>query len=1191
MSHSSLCLLMVLALQPNCFAQDAALAEQVQGEYLKGSLGIQVAATGDAEYRVTFFEGGLPGAGWNRGPTQTTELDHEAVSDLLNTAERQERHGPSLGAKPPTGAIVLFDGTSQSVDQHWQSGAKLVEGNLLQAGATTQKRFNDYRLHLEFRTPFSPKSEGQGRGNSGVYHQARYETQVLDSFGFDNESNTCGAIYGIQAADFNACLPPLAWQTYDIEFVAARWDAAGKKTAEAKLSVWLNGFPIHRDQSVPNATTAAPNAESPAPGPLYLQDHGNSVTYRNIWLVPIDADQVALRPRVSGFERLHTTISNDEELALSGRLLISELGCVACHDPGLLPNLDDSKQAPLLKQAGARLKPGYIASMLADVHRSKLGTTMPDLLHGLDAKNKSETIEAISAFVESTGKSRRHSRSDRQASERGQQLYSRIGCAVCHGFPDGNKVTSTSVPLPEISKKYTFDGLALFLKQPHQARPSNRMPGMQLDDNEVRDLAHFLLPTVDPADARPDTRFSLYHGEWNKLPDFDKLTAITKGTTEGFDLGVADRNNNYAVRFDTFLTIDTAGEYRFHLGSDDGSKLYVDGKTVVDVDGIHPHQTSSNSIRLDAGTHSLRVEYFQGGGEATLDVQWESDSFVRQSLDGWLTLDRDGAKSPAKESVVDPSIIEKGKILFTKVGCGQCHKMPGLLSSTGQLAKAPRLDQCNPEEGCLAQRLPAGIPDYRLSFNQKEAIRAALQTQPNDELAESQRTKFALHQLNCVACHQRDGWGGPESDKLELFQSTIPEMGDEGRLPPRLTGVGDKLNDKFLAKVLAEGARHRPYMHVRMPQYHEATNGLADHWKKTDRPSDDRIAHAATEPEVRTLAAGRQLAGIKGLSCAQCHTFGNQKAIGIQAIGLLSMTERLRPEWFYRYLMEPTKYRPGTRMPASFPDGSSVLKTVYDGNAEHQIAALWKYLAQGDKASIPEGLLRDQMVLEPKDRPILYRNFLEGLSARGIAVGYPGGLNIAWDAESMSLSKAWQGQFIDASMHWRDRGVGRQRPLGDLILSFETVSPVAILDNPETVWPTSKQITKSHHFKGYRLDHAGYPTFRYQIDGIEVLDRPDLILSQDGTPGLKRTLTVQSATEESQTKNSASGKLWLRLAEGNQIRSEDANTWLVDDQYRVTIPASFAARASIRNSNNRQELVMPIESLAQPFNVEYVVRW
>jgi hypothetical protein len=103
-------------------------------------------------------------------------------------------------------------------------------------------------------------------------------------------------------------------------------------------------------------------------------------------------------------------------------------------------------------------------------------------------------------------------------------------------------------------------------------------------------------------------------------------------------------------------------------------------------------------------------------------------------------------------------------------------------------------------------------------------------------------------------------------------------------------------------------------------------------------------------------------------------------------------------------------------MPASFPDGASVLKTIYDGNAEHQIAALWKYLAQGDKASIPEGLLRDQMVLEPKDRPIIYRNFIEGAGPRAIAVGFPDTVHVAWDADQMRLALVWRGAFIDAGI-------------------------------------------------------------------------------------------------------------------------------------------------------------------------------
>lgn len=1173
-------------------AQDASPALQLQGEYLKGNRGIQAAAIGEDEFRVSYFNGGLPGSGWDRSPVQTIEMDSDALRDAIEGAVREERTSPSMGAIPPSGAIPLFDGTASSLEKHWRTGAKLVEGNLLLAGVTTKETFRDYRLHLEFRTPFVPKAEGQGRGNSGVYHQGRYETQVLDSFGFENEGNTCGAIYGVQAADFNACLPPLAWQTYDVEFVAARWDASGKKIADAKLSVWLNGFPIHREQSVPGSTTAAPYPESPEAGPLYLQDHGNPVTYRNVWLVPLDADELALRPRVAGFERLAASSGGPKDLAISGRLLLGELGCFACHTKEESLGAIDRKSAPLLEQAGGRLRPGYVASMLEDVHGSKIGTTMPDVLHGMAMETKADTIQALAAYLESSGKSRRHSRSDRQAAERGAQLYAKVGCAVCHGFPDGTKVTSTSVPLPDLSKKYAFDGLALFLKQPHQVRPSNRMPGMHLDDNEVRDLTHYLLPAIDPADVRPDTRYRIYHGGWNKIPDMDKLEPAYQGTCEGFDLGVAQRNNNYAVRFDSFFTLDQASRIRFHLGSDDGSRLFVDGQAVVDVDGIHPHQTSTGEVQLEAGTHHVRVEYFQGGGEATLEVQWESQHFVRQSMEGWLSLDRDGAKKADDSPSVTPEWIEKGKQLFTSVGCVQCHAAKGLPQATESLANAKSLSSSTLDGGCMADEPPSGAPKYRLSLFQKEAIRAALKSS-GDSITAAEHAKLTLAKLNCIACHQRDQWGGPESHQLELFTSSIPEMGDEGRLPPRLTGVGDKLNDAFLQRVLSEGVRHRPYMLVRMPQYRNATAGLADHWKQVDRPNEETVAHAANEPEVRTIAAGRQLAGIKGLSCAQCHTFGNERAIGIQAINLLTMTERLRPEWFYRYLMEPTRYRPGTRMPASFPEGVSVLKSVYDGNAEHQIAAMWKYLSQGSEASIPEGLARNQMVLEPTDRPILYRNFLEGLSARGIAVGYPGGLNIAWDADSMSLAKAWQGQFIDASMHWRDRGVGRQRPLGDLILPLESAAPVAVLENENSVWPTGKEIANRYRFKGYRLDESGQPAFRYWIGAFEVIDKPELSAGSDGTPGLKRTLTIRSNGQNlSASSVKPDGDVWVRIASGEKIESDGEGTWQVDGKYRVTLPADRSSQSRIRDAGNgKQELLLPLGSDEPVRSLEYIIRW
>ena len=1173
-------------------AQEAAKRLEIQGEYLKAGRGIQIAALAADNYRVSIFQGGLPGAGWDQSPPAINELDTQEVEDLIDGSEKISRSSPTLGAKPPSSAIVLFDGTQKSIDQHWANGAKLIEGNNLLAGCTTKEMFRDYRLHLEFRTPFVPEALGQGRGNSGVYHQGRYETQVLDSFGFENEGNTCGAIYGVSAAEFNACLPPMTWQTYDVEFVAPRWDAAGKKTSEATLTVWLNGFPIHRDRKVPGSTTAAPNGESPKDGPLYLQDHGNPVAYRNIWLVPMDAQRVAQRPRVAGYERLAAASSNPTDQAISGRILISELGCISCHEAGKLAGLLERKEAPLLEQVGNRIRPGYIAHMLADVHGAKVGTTMPDLLHGLDEKNKADVTKAIGAYLESTGKTRKHSRVDAQATQRGKQIYERVGCAVCHGMPDSTRLTATSIPLPDLSKKYSLDGLAIFLKQPHTIRPSNRMPGMHLDDNESRDLAHYLLPTVDPSDLRPNTKYSLYEGSWNKLPNFDELTPVASGTSEGFDLAVSGRNNNYALRFESYVTLDAPSKVRFHLGSDDGSRLLVDGKKIVDVDGIHPHQTQSGEIELAAGTHKLLVEYFQGGGEATLELQWESQQFVRQSIDGWLQVEPgQPKKSDKKDDAADPdaNLISRGKTLFESVGCLQCHAMKDTDRNASKLARAPAIEQLNLDAGCLANTVPNGLPDYRLSSFQKDAIIAALKA-PSEQLsAPEAHAKYTLAKLNCVACHQRNDFGGPESDKLDLFTSTIPEMGDEGRLPPRLTGVGDKLNDNYLDRVLSQGARNRPYMLVRMPQYGNATQGLAEHWKQTDRASvanlaNDRPAKPADEAEIRTIAAGRLLAGNKGLSCAQCHTFGNERAVGIQAINMLTMTERLRPEWFHRYMLEPTKYRPGTRMPASFPEGTSVLKSVYEGNAEHQIGALWKYLSQGGQAATPEGLQRNQIVLEPTDRPIIYRNFLDGLSARGIAVGYPGGLNIAWDAQTMNIAKLWQGQFIDASMHWRDRGVGRQKPLGDLVLNYESSAPIALLADANAQWPDAKEVNEKAKFLGYRLDQAGVPTFRYRLNGGSIEDRSELSPGPNDAPGLKRSIKLTEATSPN-----AAGVWMLRLASGDAIKSISANTWSIDEKYQITVDEKLAKSAVVRESKGKRELVLPLPSVGTP--IEYYLRW
>jgi hypothetical protein len=249
--------------------------------------------------------GGLPGAGWNK--EDTVEADGEtkdgvptfdimgdykgvikdgalSVTDpdgkSLGKVTKVERKSPTLGAKPPAGAVVLFDGTTAEKFK----GGRMTPDKLLMEGATSKQDFQSFTIHLEFRLPFMPSDRGQGRGNSGFYAQGRYEVQILDSFGLDARDDDCGGIYKVARPLVNMCLPPLAWQTYDVDFTAAEYKD-GKKVKNAKMTVRHNGELIQKDVEVPFATTAAPLKEGPEPGPVYLQNHGNPVRFRNIWVV------------------------------------------------------------------------------------------------------------------------------------------------------------------------------------------------------------------------------------------------------------------------------------------------------------------------------------------------------------------------------------------------------------------------------------------------------------------------------------------------------------------------------------------------------------------------------------------------------------------------------------------------------------------------------------------------------------------------------------------------------------------------------------------------------------------------------------------------------------------------------------------------------------------------------------------
>jgi hypothetical protein len=195
--------------------------------------------------------------------------------------------------RPPQGATVLFDGTAASLKQNWEKqdgggeptwriqpgGAALATGGSI---VTKEKFDRPIRLHVEFRTPEA------GHGNSGVYLQGRYEVQIYNSYGVAKpELVDCGSIYDVAPPKQNASKPPAVWQSFDIDFYPPRFEGE-KKVAPARMTVLHNGVKIHDNQPITvDNTTAGMGGDPNTPGPIMLQDHGDPVQFRNVWVVPL----------------------------------------------------------------------------------------------------------------------------------------------------------------------------------------------------------------------------------------------------------------------------------------------------------------------------------------------------------------------------------------------------------------------------------------------------------------------------------------------------------------------------------------------------------------------------------------------------------------------------------------------------------------------------------------------------------------------------------------------------------------------------------------------------------------------------------------------------------------------------------------------------------------------------------------
>lgn len=438
--------------------------------------------------------------------------------------------------------------------------------------------------------------------------------------------------------------------------------------------------------------------------------------------------------------------------------------------------------------------------------------------------------------------------------------------------------------------------------------------------------------------------------------------------------------------------------------------------------------------------------------------------------------------------------------------------------------------------------------------------------------------------LNCFACHARDGVGGVAPGRNAYFTSSGEDRGDEGRLPPLLDGVGDKLRVPWMTEVLLHGGSVRPCLNARMPQFGEANvRDLPDLFAAIDRHA--RPVPPSPDPAPVRKEVGRRLVGTDGLSCVVCHRFNRQPAQAMQVIDLITAPERLNEDWFRSFLLDPNRYHPGTRMPAFWPDGKSPLPTVLAGDAQRQFAAIWAYLADGPKARFPEGVSRANLELVVGGEAIVYRGKLWEAGFRAVAVGYPECVNIAFDAEANRLSLLWQGRFLNVAPHWSIQGMGKIRPLGTGVVILPHGPGMAVLPTADAPWPAEVSQPPEKvlpppemRFKGYELDALKRPTLLYTFRGLSVEDAITGA-EREGQSSVGRTIRFNG---------DAPDRLFLRLGAG-KIEPAGERAWRLDDA--ITLRLGEAADAHVRRQGEQSELIVPIVTHAGHGSVEVEYAW
>lgn len=617
----------------------------------------------------------------------------------------------------------------------------------------------------------------------------------------------------------------------------------------------------------------------------------------------------------------------------------------------------------------------------------------------------------------------------------GLLLLAELNCTACHAAPASWQQRLSAKPGPSlegIGSRLDADTLWLFVRSPQNRKKGTQMPGLfhgaEGDDEKVEALVEYLgslrkdLPAVPAGDAERGK--DLYHkvgcvachepGKDVRPPKAAADAEVEKPGNASVPIALAD-----AYDF-------TALSHFLH---------------------------APLSMRPSGRMPDMR-----------LTEQEASD------IAAYLHTGRISEKATARAALKLPKqTAAKGRAVFEQMNCIACHKVDSVVASKSTTTKP--LKALSPALGCMAEKQPSGTPRFDLNDLEKRALTLALkliQQQDAPQLTAQEKVDWQLTRLNCYACHDRDGKGGPEDPRAQYFGVNDPgaeSLGHLANLPPTLDKAGRKLTRGWFEKILwGTGGSVRPYMDTHMPSFGRDQTEMLIAWLNEadalQKPVQIDVSGLAKHHRAE---AGRQLLGAKGLACVACHGLKDRKSLGPPVIRLTHTVERLQPEYFKELLLNPQATQTGTVMPPMF---------VGRKTADKDIESIWTYLREIDGQPLPEGLMSSaDFELKPdvERRPIVFRSFIEGAGSHAVGVGFPGGLNAAFDAKTSRWTIIWKGRFLDAMSNWQDRTMPPIKPLGTDIKEL----PAAI---------------GTRVFRGYTLDKDGIPTFRYLEDGQPVED-------------------------------------------------------------------------------------------------------